>query len=917
MSMLSMVLLLLMSSEAQAQQNCDCPYPILLMHGLVGEPGNFAPTYTDPDFMGVWGAIADTFYAVNNATLETNIKGADNVLGTADDDVLVQFVNETNDLNPGCIYASDWQNFWNEDPNNPQIYKDGLAACGDPGSVLNPDSDSNESSMQKQAYALGQMIDKVLAANPTKDKVIIVGHSAGGCISREYLQRDTAPTANGRWWATNTHRVAKLITLGTPHLGSNLFGFSSKPGKGDSQITKDIIPDVQGELVRDLRYNYPTSGCFFGPRQGPYLYGGEEDCVQLGFNNDDINCDGDENDVIVGVNIGGDLQFGGDVWDGTYDNPQMPLPTDVRYTWVTFDVGSSGDLVVDLSRQWIYDGNVPMPLDPAQSGYYLTDTLLGNQQHVAEPEEVDIIMRSLDEGDYPKYAFDIDPQTTYVGIATTRSTNVFNTTQNNVTTDPDWFVVNVPADSDDTLCVVPVQGLSGRVDLYTTPPSDFNIANAFAPYHEVFATNNSPILIPHCNRSGATTYYIRVTHYNVTATDWKTPYKVTLKSSPACEILSVNAGTQIDCTPTSNTYSQDLTIIYNNTPTVGSLDVNGTLFPITGSPQTVTLTNLPANGLGVNVTVSFTTNDCCLTTFNNVFAAPTDSDADGFIDSCDNCPMVANGGQADTDMDGVGDACDACPNSATGDSDADGVCDDVDQCPGFDDMIDANNNNIPDACESGAVALKAMLEGAFDATTGLMHTKLNIANLLPPNQPYNVAPYNYGGTETLTSIPTNMVDWILVEARSGLANTTIVEQQAAILLNTGDIVDINGNGLTFNNLTATTYFVVRHRNHLDVMTATSVAQGLSMTYDFTTNMTKAYGASQLKAMSNGVYAMYTGDGTQDHVIQISDYDYWRTNPAILNIYDLRDMNMDGTVQTTDYDIWVPNKAKLGQSFLSY
>ncbi len=38
-----------------------------------------------------------------------------------------------------------------------------------------------------------------------------------------------------------------------------------------------------------------------------------------------------------------------------------------------------------------------------------------------------------------------------------------------------------------------------------------------------------------------------------------------------------------------------------------------------------------------------------------------DSDGDGVIDPCDNCPALSNPGQADDDGDGVGNACDGCP----------------------------------------------------------------------------------------------------------------------------------------------------------------------------------------------------------------------------------------------------------------
>ena len=43
-----------------------------------------------------------------------------------------------------------------------------------------------------------------------------------------------------------------------------------------------------------------------------------------------------------------------------------------------------------------------------------------------------------------------------------------------------------------------------------------------------------------------------------------------------------------------------------------------------------------------------------------VFGAHADADSDGFIDTADNCPQLAND-QLDSDNDGVGDACDSTP----------------------------------------------------------------------------------------------------------------------------------------------------------------------------------------------------------------------------------------------------------------
>lgn len=77
----------------------------------------------------------------------------------------------------------------------------------------------------------------------------------------------------------------------------------------------------------------------------------------------------------------------------------------------------------------------------------------------------------------------------------------------------------------------------------------------------------------------------------------------------------------------------------------------------------------------------------------------TDSDSDGLIDACDNCPATSNASQNDSDADGVGDECDVCQgNDASGDADADGVCDDIDPCP-MDNPDDSDGDGICDSVD--------------------------------------------------------------------------------------------------------------------------------------------------------------------------------------------------------------------------
>lgn len=96
---------------------------------------------------------------------------------------------------------------------------------------------------------------------------------------------------------------------------------------------------------------------------------------------------------------------------------------------------------------------------------------------------------------------------------------------------------------------------------------------------------------------------------------------------PLCSISSVLSGAQTPCVPASNTYTQQITVFYNNDPGSGTLDVNGQSFAITSSPQTVTLTNLPADGNSVNVTAVFSDDAGCTLTSAGLFNAPASCSA--------------------------------------------------------------------------------------------------------------------------------------------------------------------------------------------------------------------------------------------------------------------------------------------------
>ncbi|EIJ36381.1 hypothetical protein [Thiothrix nivea] len=143
------------------------------------------------------------------------------------------------------------------------------------------------------------------------------------------------------------------------------------------------------------------------------------------------------------------------------------------------------------------------------------------------------------------------------------------------------------------------------------------------------------------------------------------------------------------------------------------------------------------------------------------------------------------------------------------------------------------------------VSLQArlLLQGAYDATTGLMRDDLRSKNLLPSTQPYNYQPFNYTGAETASPDllvregDTAVVDWVLVELRPANGNETLLASVAAMLQRDGWLADPHsGEGkLTFAGVNPGDYRIaIRHRNHLPAISQ-SVALGQAATMvDFTT-----------------------------------------------------------------------------------
>ncbi len=219
--------------------------------------------------------------------------------------------------------------------------------------------------------------------------------------------------------------------------------------------------------------------------------------------------------------------------------------------------------------------------------------------------------------------------------------------------------------------------------------------------------------------------------------------------------------------------------------------------------------------------------------------------------------------------------------------------------------------------------LTAFLEGAYDGS-GSMHQDLYDQNLLPLAQPYNTAPWNYAGSEAVSNtaaFPTTVVDWVLVEARDGTDPDLVIERKAALLLADGSIVNPSdfSAGVRFYDLTdgAPYRFVIRHRNHLDLMSSSNTGATVNMTYEFSQVANVQGGSTQLISMGDGNYAMIAGDFNGEGIMSVNDFNHYLSLTSTIIQYVDTDVNMDGYTTVADYNRYRANLSAIGIDEIRY
>lgn len=340
------------------------PYPILFIHGLnsSSETWNTTTNYFDSQYGLTFGGRFDFCLSAdgNHGLANTNFyptSGAD----------IAAF--ETTTMQNGDYY------YVNFDVN----------INGSIGTSVY----SNQSAITKQGVAVKKAVERVLQLTG-KDKVILVGHSMGGLASREYIQNSY------NWQPDGQHHVAKFLTLGTPHGGSNA---------SDIGLGWIIGMETHSEALRDLKITYYYSG---DPSR--YLFGGVEVNNSSNMNehlfgadywNIDVNCNGSIGNTIVGIN-------------------QKPIDNLIDFSSVIGRItgGTTDGVVIEPSSD--LNNFYPNLTYPCKI-FYFNSTFDFIENHTELPGEYYQILQGLDEPNFKELAYKIATNTDYRGFTTVQA----------------------------------------------------------------------------------------------------------------------------------------------------------------------------------------------------------------------------------------------------------------------------------------------------------------------------------------------------------------------------------------------------------------------------------------------------------------------------------------------------------------
>jgi hypothetical protein len=204
------------------------------------------------------------------------------------------------------------------------------------------------------------------------------------------------------------------------------------------------------------------------------------------------------------------------------------------------------------------------------------------------------------------------------------------------------------------------------------------------------------------------------------------------------------------------------------------------------------------------------------------------------------------------------------------------------------------------------VSVRIWLEGSFDAGGDSLETSLNRGGLLPFTSPFAE------DTAEAPEIPGSAVDWVLVQLRTR-PDTSASASAGAWLRNDGWLMTLDGaaTSIPLSARQGNYHVVVRHRNHLSVMTESTLPldPDAPQIADFASGLTPAYGVNGLKALASGRLGLWAGDANGSGTVDAADRSVlW--NRRNRTGYMIEDCNLSGTVDAADRSIGWNNRNRI-------
>jgi len=211
---------------------------------------------------------------------------------------------------------------------------------------------------------------------------------------------------------------------------------------------------------------------------------------------------------------------------------------------------------------------------------------------------------------------------------------------------------------------------------------------------------------------------------------------------------------------------------------------------------------------------------------------------------------------------------------------------------------------------------KLFLQGPMlsPVSAGLMNDDLRANSYLPTTSPYadgatcSASVFSVTGNDAI-------VDWVWIELRAANDNTKLINGKSALLQRDGDVVSLDGVSDLIMPAAPTNYYVVvKHRNHLGAMSASTIPlnESTATVVDFTNSSFSTYGSNGQAVLGSGKTALWAGNANGDSRIRyqgsgndtnlIKDLVLTHPgNPSDNNLYfyfdyDDADVDMDGRVR---------------------